>query len=270
MKERDTLRPKDVRPRGVLRWTGDLPAPGYGRFWPPDALAPWIEHFWFVQWKLDAPETHEVLPHPSVQFVIEAGHSRVAGIAPGRFTRTLEGQGRVLGTKFHPGGFRPWLGRSLAALPAEGLHPRDVFGEDFDALEREIVSTSDAERCLARVADFLVERMPARDDRVDVVRAIVERAATDRDVLRVDDLAAAFDLSVRALQRLFRDEVGASPKWVIQRYRLHEAAERIASGAATSWADFAADLGYADQAHFIRDFKRLVGQTPADYARSLT
>jgi AraC-like DNA-binding protein len=56
---------------------------------------------------------------------------------------------------------------------------------------------------------------------------------------------------------------------VIQRYRLVDAAERVATGTVIHWADLAVELGYADQAHFIRDFKKLVGRSPADYARSI-
>ncbi|MBZ0089440.1 MAG: helix-turn-helix domain-containing protein, partial [Thermoanaerobaculia bacterium] len=98
--------------------------------------------------------------------------------------------------------------------------------------------------------------------------AIVERAATDREVTRVEQLVAAFDLGPRQLQRLFDEHVGVRPKWVIQRYRLHEAAERIAVSPDHDWADLALELGYADQAHFVRDFRRFVGKTPAAYGRS--
>ena len=72
---------------------------------------------------------------------------------------------------------------------------------------------------------------------------------------------------MRALQRLFREYVGVSPKWVINRYRLHEALEQIAAGGAIDWSALALDLGYFDQAHFIRDFRRLVGVSPGAYAR---
>ena len=66
---------------------------------------------------------------------------------------------------------------------------------------------------------------------------------------------------------MFNDYVGVSPKWVIQRYRLQEAAERLAEGRATSLETLALELGFFDQAHFCRDFKALVGRTPAEYAR---
>jgi AraC-like DNA-binding protein len=46
--------------------------------------------------------------------------------------------------------------------------------------------------------------------------------------------------------------------------------ERVASGTAIHWPDLALDLGYSDQAHFIRDFRKLIGTTPAEYARRLS
>ena len=55
---------------------------------------------------------------------------------------------------------------------------------------------------------------------------------------------------------------------MIQRYRLFEAAERLTSGEADG-AMLAQELGYFDQAHFIRDFKAMVGKPPQAYARTL-
>jgi AraC-like DNA-binding protein len=54
---------------------------------------------------------------------------------------------------------------------------------------------------------------------------------------------------------------------VIQRYRLHEAAEQLAAGATVNQFPLALDLGYSDQAHFARDFRALVGVSPAAYAK---
>jgi AraC-like DNA-binding protein len=55
---------------------------------------------------------------------------------------------------------------------------------------------------------------------------------------------------------------------VIQRYRLNEAAEELATGESISQSELALTLGYSDQAHFIRDFKSIVGVSPAAYARA--
>jgi transcriptional regulator GlxA family with amidase domain len=79
-------------------------------------------------------------------------------------------------------------------------------------------------------------------------------------------LAKAAGLSLRALQRLFHDYVGVPPKWVIARFRLQEAAWRLAEGR-DDLAGLAAELGFFDQAHFNRDFTRLLGVAPGEYRR---
>ncbi len=96
--------------------------------------------------------------------------------------------------------------------------------------------------------------------------SIVDLARSEPTIARVSDLAARAGVKPRGLERLFRTYVGVPPKWVIRRFRVHEAAERIKSGAPSDWSALACELGYFDQAHFIRDFKAQVGRTPADYA----
>jgi AraC-like DNA-binding protein len=89
---------------------------------------------------------------------------------------------------------------------------------------------------------------------------------SDSSLRRVDELSVVSGLSVRALQRLFSDYVGVSPKWVMRRARLHEAALRADGGEPVDWAALASDLGYADQAHLTRDFTATIGVPPARYA----
>ena len=84
------------------------------------------------------------------------------------------------------------------------------------------------------------------------------------DVTRVDALAAHVGLSERSLQRLVVERVGMSPKWLIQRRRLHDAVQALKAGD-TSLADMAFRLGYADQAHFTHDFRTVTGMTPGEY-----
>ena len=98
--------------------------------------------------------------------------------------------------------------------------------------------------------------------------ALVALITSDPSLRRVDQLAAACGLSVRSLQRMFGDYVGVSPKWVMRRARLHEAALRADSGEPVDWAALAIDLGYADQAHLTREFTATIGVPPSRY-RSL-
>lgn len=263
------IRPKLVKPRGILHVRIGEQTPGYARYWPGEGLAPFVEHFWTVEWDLEESAVSEVLTHPSVQLVLERGASRVAGVHRALFTRRFEGKGRVLGTKFRPGGFRPFFGRAVSELTDRMVTLGDVFGASAARLEGRALAEPDPVAAFGIVQAFLERRRPAPDETIELVCRIAERVAADREITRVAQLVSEFGLGARKLQRLFDDYVGVSPKWMIQRYRLHEAAERIAAGAVVDWAELALDLGYADQAHFIRDFRRMVGHSPADYARRL-
>lgn len=120
----------------------------------------------------------------------------------------------------------------------------------------------------AELVRLLEQRPPARVDEAREISRIARFAETDRAVRRVDDLARAAGVSSRTLQRRFATCAGVSPSWVIRRFRLLEAAELVCEGAQVDWADVAASLGYADQAHLVRDFRATLGDSPAAYARA--
>jgi AraC-like DNA-binding protein len=269
LNKRDRVRVKHERPRGILNVRAATSGTGPARYWPSGDLAPFVEHYWIVRWDLPAPQVAETVPHPSVHLVLEHGRSEIVGVMHRKFSRVLEGRGRVVGTKFRPGAFRPFLTQPVSALTDRRVPPAEVFGPRAARLIERALSHPDDLSAIAVVESFLRGRRPVRDEPMSLAGRVAARIADDRAITRVDQLAREFHTTARGLQRLFGEYVGVSPKWVIRRYRLLDAVERVGSGGAVDWADLALDLGYADQAHFIRDFKQLVGRSPADYARRL-
>jgi AraC-like DNA-binding protein len=193
----------------------------------------------------------------------------VVGVSRTRFTRVLEGRGRMLGTKFRPGAFRAFLNSPAWHLTNRALPVAAVFGRRAHTLEARALARDDDRESFVVVEDFLRDLRPSSDESMVLAGRIVARVASDRGITRVDQLTQEFGIGVRSLQRLFKEYVGVGPKWVVQSHRLLDAADRATRGEVTDWADLALELGYADQAHFIRDFKRLVGRSPADYTRHL-
>ncbi|MET8090130.1 AraC family transcriptional regulator [Micromonospora sp. NPDC005220] len=267
------------RPRGDSRGILDpgrlLREVRFRRHLPAESLRPRVEHYWLIDWVLRTPFEQRVVPHPAVNVVFrrdddgpESGE--VAGVGRDLFRITLNGTGRVSGVQFRPGGFHPFWQRPVSELtgrrvplPAGRLtHP------DFPVSAGGSTSAADDdERC--RALDTLLSGwQPEPDPMAEEAIRLAEAVRTDRTVLRVDDFAARHDVPVRRLQRLFPEYVGVGPKWVIRRYRLQEAVEQAAGGP-LSWADLAADLGYGDQAHLVRDFTAVAGVSPAAYARSV-
>ncbi|MEO8360687.1 MAG: helix-turn-helix domain-containing protein [Vicinamibacteria bacterium] len=270
MKKSDTARIKTDKPRGILNVRAAEASTGVSRYWPSPDLAPFIEHFWIVRWDLPRPVVAETVPHPSVHMTIEtSGRAEIGGVMDSKFSRTIEGKGRVVGTKFRPGAFRPFVGHSVADFTNRTLAISDVFGPRAKSLSIDVLEHDDDLKGAEIIEVFLRALQPVADETMLLTGRIAARIAEDRSITRVDQLVREFDTPARQLQRVFKDYVGVSPKWIIQRYRLIEASERMAAGTVVDWADLALELGYSDQAHFIRDFKRFVGRTPAEYARRL-
>jgi len=270
LKKCDMARAKTVKSRGVLHASLDAAGFAHARYWPSPDLARFVEHYWAVDWKLESPCQRETLPHPVVHLVAEFGEATIGGPSTKRWTRTFpQGAGRVFAIKFRPGGFKPFVDGPVCAFADRIVPVSDAFGRDARSLGREVLDAPDHHAAVAVFETFLRARAPAQDTTVDLVAGIAARIASDRAMTRIEDVATEFALTPRTLQRLFREYVGVSPKWVIQRYRLHEVVERIDAHSQIDWAATALELGYADQAHLIRDFKKLVGRSPAEYARSV-
>lgn len=257
------------KPRGILSRSGASGRTWHRRHLPSDELQYFVEHFWLVSWDFRGEEPYlvETLPHPSVHLVIEKGSARVGGVMRGKFSTLLAEEGRVFGIKFKPGAFHPFLGAPVSTLTDRQIPVVDLFGDDGKDLEDEIVREEDDGSMVAIAERFLRARLPERDANVELVGNLVERILDDRSITKVEELAELAGMNTRTLQRLFSRYVGVSPKWVIQRYRLHEAVEQLAPGVPIDWPKLALDLGYFDQAHFIRDFKGIIGVPPSEYVR---
>jgi AraC-like DNA-binding protein len=239
------------------------------------ALAPFVERYWSVRWDLTGRPSFrsEVLSHPSVNVSVESGDRPrfgfalpavlVHGVVTRRFTVDLVGTGRVTAVKFRPGGYAAFTG----CLPARnGVVPLgSELGLDPDILRsRVLAEDDDAARAAALDAALRPHAPEPAGAYLDLV-ALVDRMIEDRSLVRVDQVAELAALSTRSLQRLFAAYVGVSPKRVLARYRLQDAAAAIDAGEVDDLAALAADLGWFDQAHFSRDFRAVVGTTPSAY-----
>lgn len=263
------MSPVADRVRGVLRPVAEGGKLRHERMAASEALAGVVQHFWSVRWDLRGakPFVPETLPHPNVHLVFEDDRASISGVHTGRFTTKLKDTGWVFGVKFRPGAFRPYLGRSVASLRDRTVPIDEVFGTRGAALARQVSDLGDDAEKAAAVEQFLNERKTPSDPNVERIGNIVDEIAENRDIVSVEQVAALGRFGKRTLQQLFSSYVGVGPKWVINRYRLHEAVERLQEGAQINFSELAMELGYFDQAHFIRDFRKLVGCTPVAFAR---
>ena len=245
------------------------------------ALDGLVDRFWAVRWNLPPGTAHQqqVLTHPGAN--VSVGHAngergqrqpgpveaRLYGVARGLSTRVLVGQGWTVAALLRPGGLGAFVSGSAAEFTDRVVPLGQVLGAGEEALARQ-VTAQPAEAARVALLAAALERAVDPERRVTAARVaeVAGLAEADRDVRRLGDLCERAGLRARTLQRLFVQYAGVSPTWVIRRYRLLEAAESAREGRPVSWADVAAVLGYADQAHLTRDFRAATGLTPAAYA----
>jgi AraC-like DNA-binding protein len=235
---------------------------------PGADLARFVDFYWVVRWDLtgQAPYEQAILPHPNVNLAFEADGAAVYGVDTKVFTRRLSGAGKALGVRFRPGGFRPFHNAPISTLNDRVVPASAIFGPAAEPALDGVFGAADDEAMIACAAGLLRAADPSPDPVAEEVAGIVARITADPSLRRVGELVTAFGIPERRLQRMFAEYVGVSPKWVMRRARLHEAALRADGGDAVDWAALAADLGYADQAHLTRDFTATLGVPPSRYA----
>lgn len=185
-----------------------------------------------------------------VRFVV-GGFSRALGLRHARRTDTLV---------IHlPPGCACLLGVPAAAL--RGVMA--ALGDIAPRLDRDLARWSEAALAGRRgIADlFGVLGMHLRPHCDPLMKRVAASFVREAQV-SVEGLASALDLSRRHLNRRFQDAVGWTPRDFKRLARFARAWRHACEGPVASWAVVAADAGYFDQAHLVRDFKDLAGETP--------
>lgn len=264
--------PEVGKARGVLRrnWTsGKL---RHSRRCPSPNLALWIAHYWFIEWDLRGcpAQMVENLPHPNVHLIFEDGGSVISGVQTRKFSRVLEGNARVFGVKFQPGGFHPFLNSPVSSLADRLVPASRFFGKALRQMEAMVLLPGKESELVRTADDFFEKSKPEPDPMLNLATEFVRKILEERDIKTVEHLANRVDMGTRQLQRLFNEYVGVSPKWVIRRYRLHELIETMNRGGRIDWVQVALELGYVDQAHLINDFKSVLGHSPVQYKKLLS
>lgn len=230
---------------------------------PSKALAARIECHW-TRTGVDRTPTR-VLPDGCIDllFDLRRGRAQVVGV----MTRAIVsgGDAELLGVRFRAGEAPAWLGFSARESRDALVDLGDAWGTEGRALADRIAQETKLETRLAIVEQALLSReAKARafrrgDHRVRRAIAVIE---SSRGAIEIEPLARSVGLGARQLERAFDLFVGVGPKALARIARLRALVERIRHARVVCWADLSIELGYADQAHLIRDVGKLAGVTP--------
>ncbi|MFM5950954.1 MAG: helix-turn-helix domain-containing protein [Novosphingobium sp.] len=219
-------------------------------------------------------------PNCFVQIVLEGGHSlydletrqhieapQVGLFGPlthYRYDMEIDGTLRTFSARLQPAA----AGTLFAVDPVslvDGLVPLTLP----DGLLDELRAAPDWQAMAAPVNRWLLSLGDGKACNDPVAREAT-RLRLMRGTIPIQDLADASGLSLRHFQRRFRQLTGLNPKHYARICRIGHAVHRKELEPELAWTALAHEAGYADQSHFIRDFKALTGTLPRDFLRGQT
>ena len=249
---------------------------------PRPPLSRYIDYIGY--WTRGGAEPHQsrALPRGAATSIIDVGdrehvdffaadaHTRVAvapafiaGAGDAAYVTNIDPGQTVMTVHFRPAGASAFLGVPMGDLTNDCVGLGEIWGRDGATLREQLTTVPSVTGRITLLEDFLLARL--RPD--PPVLAPVLAAVEHRPDMRVSDAAALTGLSPKRLIATFRDEVGLRPKAYLRIRRLQAALRMLDTGVADG-AGIAAELGYFDQAHFIREFRTFTSMTPTRYRQN--
>jgi AraC-like DNA-binding protein len=259
-----------------------FPRPQHREFAPPVPLGDAIKCFWCDSRSVaESASDIQVLPDGYVEIIFTFGgacsvlHDGDWQRLPSLFMMglldqpvTLRADGRldILAIRCHP-----WAVFDLLGLPAtnDAVHVPDHPIALLQPVLEPFMLASRVEEALSHLAAFLIDARA-----IPKAGRMLEKAGTAMSeahgTLPVHAVAAAAHATVRTLERRFKQSSGHTVKDVSGLMRFEQVRNRLFVTPDACLASLAQELGYTDQSHLSREFKRYTGTTPAAFARSLT
>jgi AraC-like DNA-binding protein len=244
---------------------------------PSAALRPYIQRFLIVDYTSGWSTT--LLPGTGLVAAFrfkgecllngaKAPNALVTGIWDHTRTLTHSGNCANVLAMFTPTGAAAFLREPIEHL-FNATMPYDLEARRsrLSLVEEQLSESAHHEHRVRAVEQFLLQQLRHRTPDLFVAHA-VDRIRFSRGTMRIERLALQAGLSQSALERRFRHAVGTSPKKFAALVRLRHVVRLRRAGVSLTRIAHAA--GYADQSHFIRDFKRFTGEPPEFFFRTAT
>ncbi|PBB41368.1 AraC family transcriptional regulator [Mesorhizobium sp. WSM3866] len=191
--------------------------------------------------------------------------SFAAGLYAGPVMIESFGAACCVQVNFTPLGARQFFGLPMSELRDRMVGLDDAMGFDGIALREQLGEASDWDKRFDIAEGFIAGRL------ADAHALSPEIAWAYRTVIasggrtRILALASEIGWSRKHLAAKFTDATGIGPKTLSRIVRFNRALS-LSKRQDDNWAGIAADCGYADQAHLVREFRQLAGETPSGLA----
>ncbi|WP_256006750.1 helix-turn-helix transcriptional regulator [Pedobacter deserti] len=252
---------------------------------PAALLRPYVECYWEFSSGNDpvvVPEVQRCLPLGTLEIIVQttqrpceilhkngrfekSANVYLTGLYTGTAIWRPGEDTPMFGIRLKPEGLIRLFGQPVSVCLNSVFDAEVVLGSPVKTMCDEMAGVKDSQRLIAIAERYLLGRLDRRNDKFNYAVSACKVIRDSAGVLSVEALARQLFVSRRQLERSFRDDIGTSPKTYqrIIRFRNAYALARASHSGERSWTQISYASGYADQAHFIRDFKAFTGQVPS-------
>jgi AraC-like DNA-binding protein len=205
--------------------------------------------------------------------LVDSAHRPPAFVmGPHDSARVLEGDcaPSYLEVLLAPLGAYTLLGRPMDELSGQTVDLVDVLGPDGRRLAEQLRETPSWRGRFTLLDQFLLRRLADGPRPAPEVASARERLLATGGAVPIGQLADEAGWSHRHLIARFRQQVGVRPKTAARLVRFDQVWQRLGqAGGRLDWGLVAAEVGYADHAHLVRDFRQFTGTTPTGFRGQL-
>lgn len=170
------------------------------------------------------------------------------------------------GVRFAPGALLKSLDVSAKQLISQRLDLFDITQDDQCLLEQLVLNKDFYQQAQIIEKYFLQETLVTPSSKTQAALEVILHHKGNIQVAQIEEYTG---ISKRTLQRLFSEELGLSPKAFSRIIRCQSAINLINNASDIKLIELANDLGFSDQPHFMREFKKLISSTPYDYRKQI-
>jgi len=180
----------------------------------------------------------------------------------------IESDGNIgfISVRFYPWGAYPFMPKnSPKKLVDKVVMLEDVWNESLEMLIRKLKSASHLEKATI-IQNYLLKHLVHTNRRkLDEITCLIQLILKTKGLLSVAKICDSANLSYKQLERRFTSTVGVSPKVFSKNTRFLHLCHNLKEYENKPLTGLAYELGYYDQAHFIKEFKAFSGLTPKEY-----
>ncbi|MCH9680310.1 MAG: helix-turn-helix domain-containing protein [Deltaproteobacteria bacterium] len=249
---------------------------------PVDGVLVGVVETMFYLAGYDAEHRHErIVPDGSINLVIELdGRPRnvcdndtkaprqrcegswLSGLHTAPITIETVPQTRLLAVRMSPGQAAPIVGRTVEGLADRVTPGAEIFGDAIATLRQRLVDADDPDAALAIATAWLTDRFDSSLRPPPWLTGAIAALVETPDVNTLAEVLSASGHSQRHFIRVFRAHVGVRPKQFQRILRFQAVINKVHEQQQVQWAQVAAECGYSDQSHLIRDFAHFSGYRP--------